>query len=177
MHPMMQQSMMPPGRMHQGGPLGVPPSPQTTLPPQQPPSKGDHSQVGKRLKALHIYISLGHQGNCLNQYKWCWIPNNVWMTWSKAVVQKKNVKIRKQIHFAHIRNSMYMIKIPNICKKQRTVALAWDYEWSRLGLHDIKDWYIYSLQSHISRIDTFILYSHIFLRQRKKQVAVWSVVQ
>lgn len=47
MHPMMQQSMMPPSnRMHQGGPMGVPPSSQTSLPPQQPPGKGDHSQVG-----------------------------------------------------------------------------------------------------------------------------------
>lgn len=45
MHPMMQQSMMPPSnRMHQGGPMGVPPSSQTSLPPQQPSGKGDHSQ-------------------------------------------------------------------------------------------------------------------------------------
>lgn len=50
MHPMMQQSMMPPGnRMHQGGPMGVPPSSQTSLPPQQPSGKGDHSQVGTQI--------------------------------------------------------------------------------------------------------------------------------
>ncbi|XP_061181407.1 zinc finger protein GLI4-like [Saccostrea echinata] len=44
MHPMMQQPMMAPGRMHQGGPMGMPPSTQTSLPPQQPPPKTDHSQ-------------------------------------------------------------------------------------------------------------------------------------